>query len=133
MVGRLRSVPDSADEFAGYFIPWDPIAGTGGDTARDNPYRATGRAQVRNVMLPADYGHITLPLARHLADDPLARRWIAAFDPRLMPAVPPAIPGADLDNLVHAADIWFSVKKHWCLQAQRYANASRAAHRLRNS
>ena len=133
MVARLRSVPDSADEFAGYFIPWDAIAGTGADAARDDPYRATGRAQVRNIMLPADYGHITLPLTRHLADDPLARRWIAGFDPRLMPAVPPAIPGADLHNIVHAADIWFSVKKHWCLQAQRYVSANRAAHLLRNS
>ena len=133
MLARLRKVPDSADEFTGYFIPWDPIAGTGGDAARDDPYRATGHAQVRNVMLPADYGHITLPLTRHLADDALARRWIAAYDPRSMPAAAPDIPGADLRNIVHAADIWFSVKKHWCLQAQRYARAHRAAQQLRSS
>ena len=133
MVARLRNVPDSADEFAGYFIPWDPIAGTGGDTARDDPYRASGRAQVRNVMLPADYGHITLPLTRHLADDPLTRRWISGFDPRLQPAVPPVIPGTDLHNIVHAADIWYSVKKHWCLEAQRYVRARHARLEKRSS
>ncbi len=132
MLARLRSVPDSADEFSGYFIAWDPIAGTGRDAALDDPYRATGRARVRNVLLPAAYGHITLPLTQHLADDPLTRRWISGFDPRLEPAVPPAIPGVDLRNIVHAADIWFSVKKHWCLEAQRYVSASRASHRLRS-
>ncbi len=62
MVSRLRSVPDSVEEFAGYFIAWDPIAGTGPDAARDNPYRPTGSARVRNVMLPTEYGHLTLPL-----------------------------------------------------------------------
>ena len=132
MVARLRSVPDSVDEFAGYFIAWDPIAGTGPDAARDDPYRATGSARVRNVMLPADYGHITLPLARHLADDPLTRRWISGFDPRVQPVVPPVIPGADLRNIVHAADIWFSIRKHWCLEAQRYVGASRTSRRLRS-
>ena len=132
MLARLRSVPDSADEFTGYFIAWDPIAGTGADAARDDPYRATGRARVRNVMLPADHGHLTLPLARHLADDPLTRSWIGGFDPRVQPAAPPSIPGADLRNVVHAADIWFSVKKHWCLEAQRLVGANRASHRLRS-
>ena len=36
--------------------------------------------------------------------------------------------GADVDtrNLLHAADLWFSVKKHWCLEAQRSLRAQRA-------
>ena len=29
----------------------------------------------------------------------------------------------DTANLLHAADIWFSVKKHWCLEAQRLVRA----------
>jgi len=72
------------------------------------------------------------PAMQHLADDPFTRRWIAGFDPRLQPAVPPVIPGTDLHNIVHAADIWFSVKKHWCLEAQRYARARHAPHALRS-
>ncbi len=125
MLARLRSVPDSVEEFAGYFIAWDPIAGTGPDAARDNPYRPTGSARVRNVMLPSGYGHVTLPLAVHLASNPVTRDWISLFDPRSQPAVPPAIADADLRNIVHAADIWFSVKKSWCLQAQQVARARR--------
>lgn len=125
MAARLRSVPDSTQEFAGYFVAWDPIAGSGPDAARTDPYVATGHARVRNVMLPADYGHLSLPLARHLADDPRTRRWISEFDPRLQGAEPPLL-AADLRNIVHAADIWFSVKKHWCLEAQRYVQATGA-------
>lgn len=131
MLERLRSVPDSVQEFSGYFIAWDPIAGTGPHAARDDPYRASGSARVRNLMLPAAYGHLSLPLASHLAADPATRRWIAAFDPRAfdlqaLDALPPTLADADLRNLVHAADIWFSVKKHWCLEAQRHARARRA-------
>jgi hypothetical protein len=129
MLPRLRSVPDSVAEFSGYFVAWDPIAGTGPDAARRDPYRATGRAQVRNVMLPASYGHLRLPLAEALADDAAARDWIERYDPRRDdPPRPPELPGGERDNIVHAADIWYSVKKHWCLQAQRLASkGSRAA------
>jgi hypothetical protein len=129
MLSRLRSVPDSVEEFSGYFIAWDPIAGTGPHAARDDPYRPTGSARVRNLMLPADYGHVTLPLTKHLAADPATRRWISRFDPRTQAAVPPALADADLRNIVHAADLWFSVKKSWCLQAQQRARASRHAQR----
>jgi hypothetical protein len=128
MVSRLRSVPDSVEEFAGYFIAWDPIAGTGPDAARDNPYRPTGSARVRNVMLPAEYGHLTLPLALHLAANATTRGWISQFDPRSQPAAAPAIADADLRNIVHAADIWFSVKRSWCLQAQQLAQARHHLH-----
>lgn len=126
MIPRLRSVPDSVEEFTGFFIPWDPIAGTGPDAAQTNPYRALGRARVRNVMLPAEYSHIGLPNARHLAEQPATREWISRYDPRVQPPAPPALPDADLANLVHAADIWFSVKKHWCLEAQRVIRARQA-------
>lgn len=124
MLERLRSVPDSVQEFSGYFIAWDPIAGTGPNAARDDPYRASGSASVRNLMLPAAYSHLTLPLAMHLAADPATRRWIEEFDPAAFDlhepgALPPTLAAADLRNLLHAADIWFSIKKHWCLQAQR--------------
>lgn len=132
MLARLRSVPDTVQAFSGYFIAGDPIAGTGPDAARDDPYRATGRAQVNNVMLPGGYGHLTLPLVRHLADDPATRGWIDGFDPRTQAAAPPAIPGADLRNIVHAADIWFNVKKGWCLEAQRAVRAAHAARQARS-
>jgi len=126
MVPRLRSVPDTVDEFTGFFIEWDPIAGTFAGAAEGNPYRPTGTAAVRNVTLPADYGHISLPLAAHLAANPATRAWISGYSPRGERAALPA--GEDLDtrNILHAADIWYSVKKHWCLEAQRLIRAKRA-------
>jgi len=126
MLPRLRSVPDTVDEFTGFFIDWDPIAGTFAGAAESNPYRATGAATVRNVTLPTDYGHISLPITAHLAANPATRAWINDYSPR-GPRV--ALPtGDDLDtrNIVHAADIWYSVKRHWCLEAQRLIRAKRA-------
>ena len=113
VVPLLREVPDSVVEFTGFAIPWDPIAGTGPDPA---PFRATGLARVRNIVLPASYSHIGLPRTDHLAREPATRAWINAFFPGTT-APPPA--DVDTANLFHAADIWYSIKQHWCGGAQR--------------
>lgn len=126
MLPRLRSVPDTVDEFTGFFIDWDPIAGTFAGAAESDPYRATGTAAVRNVTLPADYGHISLPITAHLAANPATRAWISDYSPRGPRAALPAGDDLDTRNIVHAADIWYSVKKHWCLEAQRLFQAKRA-------
>ena len=126
MLPRLRSVPDTVDEFTGFFIDWDPIAGTFAGAAESNPYRAIGTAAVRNVTLPADYGHISLPIAAHLAANPATRAWISDYSPRGPRDALPAGDDLDTRNIVHAADIWYSVKKHWCLEAQRLIRAKRA-------
>jgi hypothetical protein len=114
MIRRLRQIPDSVDDFVGFIVPYDPIAGTldGG-----SPYAATGRARVRNVTLPASYRHISLPDIAHLAADPVTRAWIERFSPAAVP--PPPDAGADTTNLLHAAILWHDVKKHWCIEAQR--------------
>jgi hypothetical protein len=122
MLSRLRTIPDTVDEFTGFMIPGDPLAGGLWD---DEPYRAAGSARVRNVTLPASYTHIGLPLTRHLAIDPMTRQWIAAYVPGA--TSPPVATDADVSNVVHAADIWYSVKKHWCIEAQRAIRAARAA------
>jgi pimeloyl-ACP methyl ester carboxylesterase len=123
MLARLRSVPDTVDEFTGYFIEWDVIAGTSPASAQDNPYRPAGTAKVRNLTLPAEYSHISLPAAEHLAANEVTRAWIERYTPG---SPLPARDGLDTRNLLHAADIWFSVKKHWCLEAQRLVRAQRA-------
>jgi len=110
----LRDVPDSTEWFVGFSIPYDPIAGTfAGD---EDPYRATGRAQVRNVVLPATTSHIGVPRAAHLARDPATRAWIDAYLPG---AARPMPEGVDTTNLVHAAELWYSIKRAWCGEAQR--------------
>jgi hypothetical protein len=116
MLTRLRAIPDTVVEFTGFSLEWDGIAGNfgGADT-----YRATGSAQVRNVTLPAAAGHVTLPLARELALDPVTREWINRYVPGTGTPALPTDARLDVSNLLHAADIWHSVKKHWCLAAQQ--------------
>jgi hypothetical protein len=123
MLGRLRDVPDTVVEFTGFLIEWDPIAGT---FPGAEPYAASGTAAVRTVTLPATYSHIGLPRAQHLAANAATRAWIEAYAPRRNAIPPPEEAGTDTANILHAADIWHSVKKHWCLEAQRLAGAQAA-------
>ena len=124
MLSRLRIVPDTVEDFTGFTIPGDVIAG---NVFGDEPYRASGSAQVRNVVLPASYSHIRHPLARHLAEQSATGEWIDAYAPDAAPPLP-GDPSIDTANLLHAADIWWSVKKHWCIEAQRAIRAEEAAH-----
>ena len=111
MLSRLRSIPDTVDEFSGFILPHDPVAG---NLLGDAPYAPLGKARVRTVVLPDSYHHLALPRVAHLAVDPSIHAWIDAWSPDAA-AAPPA---GDISNLVHATDIWYSVKRRWCLQAQ---------------
>jgi hypothetical protein len=123
MIPRLRRIPDSAVDFTGFSIAFDPIAG---DFGGADPYVAIGTARVRNVLLPAEYSHIMIPKAAHLAADPTTRAWIDAYAPD---AAPRPLPAGDVDatNILHAADIWWSVRRNWCVEAQRALREPRAA------
>ena len=112
MLSRLRTIPDTVTEFTGFDVPNDPIAG---NLLGISPYRASGEAQVRSVVLPAAYSHIGIPRAEHLAVDPRIREYVESWT-ESSTAQPPA---GDTANVVHAVDIWHSVKRHWCLQARR--------------
>ena len=113
MLPLLRDVPDSVVDFTGFAIPWDPIAGTGPAPA---PFVAIGNARVRNVVLPASYSHIRLPLVTHLAKEPATRAWMDGYVPGTSQPLPT---GVDTSNILHAADLWYSVKQHWCEGAKR--------------
>jgi hypothetical protein len=121
MLTKLRRIPDSVMEFTGFSMEWDFIAGQfpGSET-----YAATGTAIVRNVTLPASYTHIGMPRATHLATNAVTRAWIDRYAPGTTVAVPDE-EGVDTTNLIHAADIWYSVKKNWCESAQRRLDAKR--------
>lgn len=121
MLSKLRRIPDSVVAFSGFSMEWDFIAG---QFPGSEPYAATGTAIVRNVTLPATYTHIGLPQAAHLATNAVTRAWIEAYVPGTSVAVPDE---ADVDstNLVHAADIWYSVKKNWCESARRRLESKR--------
>ena len=122
MLPRLRVIPDTVEDFTGFTIPGDVIAG---NVFGDEPYRSLGTATVRTVTLPAAYSHIRLPLVRHLAEQATTREWIDGYAPDAAPPLP-TDPEIDAANLLHAADIWWSVKKHWCIEVQRALRAAQS-------
>ena len=115
MIAKLRRIPDTVEDFTGFSIPWDVIAGTLGEP---EPYVAIGTARVRNVTLPVGTSHVRIPEALHLAASDVTRRWIDEWTPEQAAPAPDGA-GVDTTNIVHAADIWYSVKQHWCHSAQQ--------------
>ncbi len=126
MIHRLRRIPDTVEEFTGYTIQWDLIAGIVPGLEHSEQYRANGAARVRNVLLPPEYNHLTAPLTAHLASQETTRRWISQYAPGLEPLSLQADPEIDTRNLLLAADLWYHIKKHWCLEAQRLIRAKRS-------
>jgi len=124
MIGRLRDVPDTVDEFTGYAIGLDLFAWNFGDSD-SGAFRARGATTVRNVLLPVDYVHVTAPVAQRLAGSKPMRDWLNAYVPG-MAFDPATLPDGPRENVLYAADVWFSIKKHWCLEAQRIVRARRA-------
>lgn len=121
MVGRLQRIPDSVDEFTGFALELDLIAwDLPGATAS---YRPLGTARVRNVPLPAGYSHVFVAATSHLARDPALRAWINAYVPGTQ--APPPVDDSAATNLLFAADVWYSIKQHWVLQAQQAIRARR--------
>ncbi len=123
MVSRLRQVPDTVDEFTGFTIAWDPIAGNFGTAS---VYAPTGNAVVRNVLLPAATSHIGAPLTEHLAADPVTRPLIDAWRPE-QGELMVADPQVHARNIAQAADLWFSIRRHWCREGQRRLHEPGAA------
>lgn len=119
MVGRLHSIPDTVEDFTGYtlgvdLIAWD-LPGAGAT------YRANGAARVRNVELPANYSHVAVAATADLAEDPAMREWLNAYVPGTNDGFPAN--AVSVTNALWAADVWYSIKKHWVLEAQRFLRA----------
>ena len=121
MAGRLRTIPDTVEEFTGYTIGVDMFAWDFSGAASD--FRSNGSATVRNVRLPAEYSHVTVAATSHLARDEAMRDWINAYRPG-------EVNGARSSRLdrqrLWAADVWFHIKKHWTLEAQQLIRARRS-------
>ncbi|HEX9278677.1 MAG TPA: hypothetical protein VGA51_20075 [Casimicrobiaceae bacterium] len=126
VLSRVRSIPDTVDEFTGYRIGIDFFAWDGPGLEGVKTFHAAGKANVRNVTLPAEYSHVFVPGTAQLAEDPAVRDWINAFDPNNAAASPP-LPEHGVSNIMWAADVWHSIKRHWTLEAQRFIRARRAA------
>ena len=126
MASRLHTIPDSVEEFTGFSIDVDLVAWDFGPTAKA-AYRHNGTAEVRNVRLPGTYNHVFIPLTERVKDDPAMRDWLNAFVPGADNPEPPGLVEGRAYNALWTGDVWFSIKKHWCVEAQRLIRARRAA------
>ncbi len=119
---RIREIPDTVDEFTGYRIGVDFFAWDAPGLEQVKTFHGDGKATVRNVTLPAEYNHVFVPHTEQLLASAAIRDWINDFDPSAEGHWPP-LPQGDTQNILWAADVWHSIKRHWVLEAQRYVHA----------
>ncbi len=126
MLGKLRKIPDTVEHFTGFYIGLDFIGGDLFGLLPDpNKYKANGIANVRNVRLPFTYNHVTVPVTAHLAGEKAIRDWLNAYTPTDEPELTLEFESSTT-NILWAADVWHSIKKQWCLEAQRLVRAKRS-------
>ena len=78
------------------------------------------------MALPLNYNHIFVPAVGSLAQVPEVRDWINTYAPGDT-RDPSVLPGDAPQHVLWAADVWYSIKKHWCLEAQKLIRAQRAS------
>jgi hypothetical protein len=122
MLGKLRSIPDSVEEFTGFYMGLDIAGGDLLGFGSLNKFKANGKATVRNVKLPLGYSHITVPGTRHLAESQEIRDWINEYVPVEEPQLDREF-NSSSKHILWAADVWHSIKKHWVLELQRVLTA----------
>jgi pimeloyl-ACP methyl ester carboxylesterase len=122
----LRSIPDTVDEFTGFYVPMDVLGGDFLGYGPANHYHALGSAKVRNVQLPAHSlrTHALTPEIERLLSNPRAIEWINNYVPSSTPAEPQDIENPE--GIIFGADVWKSVKRHWVIELQRLIRARRA-------
>jgi hypothetical protein len=123
---KLRTIPDSVVEFTGFCKRFDLLGGDLLGYGPANHYRAHGKAVVRNVWLPTEYKHGSIPDTQHLLQSQEIRDWIDHYRPEAELIARPQLDrafDADSAHILWAAEVWYSIKKHWALELQRYINA----------
>lgn len=125
MIGSLRTIPDSVEEFTCFYKRNDLLGGDFLGYGSANHSHAEDTAVVRNVRLPTHYKHGSVPDTRHLLASPVIRDWINNYDPARPPDTEPEFDQPS-HNILWAADVWYSLKKHWVRELQRSIQARRA-------
>jgi hypothetical protein len=125
---RLRTIPDSVEEFTGFCKEQDLLGGDFLGYGPANHFKADGAAVVRNVWLPTEYKHGEIPNTKHLLNDPELMDWINRYRPTDEAIARPTLDApfeSDSSHILWAAEVWFSIKKHWVLELQRRIQGSR--------
>ncbi len=126
---KLRTIPDSVEEFTGFCKKNDLLGGDYLGYGPANQSAASGAAVVRNVWLPTEYDHGGIPDTRHLLRSQAMKDWIDNYRPAREPVVYLKLDVAfvgDSRHILWAADVWYSIKKHWVLELQRLIRAQRS-------
>lgn len=120
LIGKLREIPDTVEEFTGYWVDFDFIAWTFPGTEKERDFYGSDKVRVRNVTLSMANNHIFVPLGADVPGDLAARKWIDAY----VPGTTVAPPETAAPNLPWLADVWYTIKKFWVIEAQRYLRAA---------
>ncbi len=132
--GRLRTIPDSVEEFTAFSKGMDILGGDFLGYGSANENYAAGQARVRNVRLPLGYGHVAVPSTRHLLKNTALMEWVNQYQPakgateldRAEADVADRFKSWESRHILWAAEVWFSLKKHWVIELQRAIQAERA-------
>jgi len=119
---KLRDIPDSVEEFTGFCKRKDLLGGDYLGYGPANHYKSMDKAVVRNVWLPSSYKHGAIPDTRHLLKSQQIIDWINQYHPATNLVDTPKLDvkfDADSTNILWAAEVWYSIKKHWVLELQR--------------
>lgn len=124
MMRKLRKIPDTVVDFTGFYMGLDLLGGDMMGFGSGNQFEPTGSAEVRNVRLPTGSNHFNIPATKQLLELPQATDWIYDYQPSDEPTLDGEF-GSDDSHIQWAADVWFSIRKHWVLELQRVILAQR--------
>ena len=125
MLSRLRKIPDTVEEFVGFHLQNDLISGTLFGVGQGDQYTPVGSARVRNIILPPESSHLGIILIEGLGKNDQTRAWINSYVPSNKPVEPPPALEGETRNILFAAEVWFNIKKHWCLETEALDSSSR--------
>jgi hypothetical protein len=123
---KLRTIPDSVDEFTGFCKGADILGGDYLGYGSANEYESAGKAVVCNVWLPVEYRHGRIPVTDHLLKSKQIMDWINNYKPSEKPVDTPKVDvtfEANSDHILWAAEVWFRIKKHWAIELQHLIQA----------
>ena len=128
MTFSLHTIPDSVEEFTGFCKGFDLLGGDFLGYGSVNYFKAQGSAMVRNVWLPTEYKHGQVPDTKSILSDPERVAWVDRYRPENAWVIKPKLDVQfehDTSHILWAAEVWYSIKKHWVLELQRLIRAQK--------
>jgi hypothetical protein len=123
----LRQIPNSVEEFTGFYKHKDLLGGDWLGYGPANYFESMDRAVVRNIQLPSAYKHREVPDTEHLLQSRQIMDWLNQYHPSDKPIDTPQADvqfDSDSRQILFAAEVWYSIKKHWVLELQRRIRAT---------